>query len=126
MRSAHPSLANEIRNLEERLLQPQVRRSRALVDDLLAEDFVEIASDGRAYDKREVMQALENERPKSRSLSDWRLAQLADHVVFATFRSMRRDEASGETVESLRSSIWVHRQGRWQLLFHQGTICAPS
>ncbi len=28
--------------------------------------------------------------------------------------------------ESLRSSLWMHRDGRWQMQFHQGTLVPPK
>ena len=120
-----PSLSNHIRKLEEQLLSPAVRRSPDALAALLADEFVEFAVDGRSYAKAEVIAALQREAAYSRSLSDFHLVALADHVVLATYRALRRDKSSGEAVESLRSSVWTHRRDQWQLLFHQGTRVAP-
>ena len=56
------SLQEHIRDLEERLLRQEVRRSREALDELLADEFVEFASDGVAYDKTHVIAALQAER----------------------------------------------------------------
>jgi hypothetical protein len=119
------ALTAEIRALEERLLQPEVRRSRAALDRLLADDFVELASDGNAYDKAAVIAALEKERTFRRVIGGFRVAAIADGVVLATYEAVREDPGSGQTVESLRSSLW-RREGRgWRLVFHQGTVRRP-
>lgn len=119
-------LQKHIRELEERLLRPEVRRSPRLLDELLADEFVEFASDGAAYDKREVIDTLQSERSLHRSLTDFRLIVLAEGVVLSTYRSSRHGSSPQEAVDSLRSSIWKQRDGRWQLIFHQGTVSPRS
>ena len=114
-------LVEQIRDLEEQLLTPEVRRSPAALDALLANEFTEFASDGIAYTKVQVIDALQREAPYRRQLTDFHLLALAENVVLATFCATRRSETSTDNVESLRSSIWVHRNTRWQLVFHQGT-----
>ena len=118
------SLHEHLRELEERLLRPDARRSRQALDELLSDDFVEFASDGVAYDKAQVIDALEREAPFRRSLADFRIVPLAENVILATYSVTRQNVASNEVVDSLRSSIWTQRDGRWQLLFHQGTARA--
>ena len=115
------SLLEHIRELEERLLQPEVRRSRENLEELLADGFTEFASDGAAYTKAQVIDALQSELPSERSLIDFRLVALAEDVVLCTYRSTRRGDAVREPVESLRSSIWKRCNDRWQMIFHQGT-----
>jgi hypothetical protein len=123
--NAGRSLSDHIRELEEQMLRPEIRSSPATLGALLADDFVEFASDGAPYTKAQVIAALQHEVQYWRSLTDFRLRTLADHVVLATYRSVRRNEATGEAVESLRSSVWIHRNDQWQVLFHQGTRVAP-
>ena len=116
------TLANRIRALEERLLQPDVRKSPQELDRLLANEFVEFASDGRPYDKRQVIEALQHEGAFRRSLIDFNFRRLANDVALATFRAIREDTHSGEIVSSLRSSIWRRDANEWQVVFHQGTL----
>ncbi len=111
------ALADRIRELEERLLQPDVRKSPQELDRLLANEFLEFASDGRPYDKRQVIEPLQSEGAFRRSLIDFRLRLLADDVALATFRAIREDTHSGEIVSSLRSSIWRRRSNEWQVVF---------
>jgi hypothetical protein len=123
--SMPPSLSDQIRQLEQQLLAPEIRRSPSVLGALLADEFIEFASDGKAYTKRQVIAALQREGSYARSLANFHLVPLTEKVALATYRIDRRNLASGETAESLRSSVWAHRDGRWQLVFHQGTNVAP-
>jgi len=123
--SAMPSVAEHIRQLEEQMLRAETRRSGSALGALLADDFVEFASDGRMYTKAEIIAAIQCEAACLRSLAEFRLVALAESVVLATYRAARRDERSGGVVHSLRSSVWAHRERGWQLVFHQGTRVAP-
>ena len=118
------ALRDHIRELEERLLQPDARRSRPDLDRMLASEFVEFASDGTAYDRERVIEALQHETPFRRGLTDFQVTVIAENVLLATYRASRQSGESGEVVESLRSSIWKLRDDRWQLVFHQGTLLA--
>ena len=61
-----------LRELEERLLQPDVRRSPRALADLLADEFVEFGSSGRIFDKPQIIAALRDEPPIHRSLSEFK------------------------------------------------------
>ncbi|MBT3362619.1 MAG: DUF4440 domain-containing protein [Chloroflexi bacterium] len=109
-----------IRQLEQRLLQPDVRRSAKDVSELLADDFIEYGSSGRVFDKKQVVEGLQGEDPAQLAMSDFEAKTLAPGVVLATYRATRHNP-DGQTSQSLRSSIWKLIDGRWQITFHQGT-----
>ena len=113
------NITEHIRRLEERLLEPEVRSSPEELALLLADDFLEIGSSGRTFDKKKIIATLKGESVFDYSLHDFQVKQLSSGIALATYRIETRQEAEPRT--SLRSSIWVHRQGRWQLMFHQGT-----
>lgn len=118
---AEPSIEQHLRQLEEQLLRPDVRWSAEKLSALLADEFVEFGSSGRVFDKQQIIAALQAESPTRRSLADFKTSVLAPGMVLATYRAIR-DDASGESpTSSLRSSIWKLMDGRWQMLFHQGT-----
>jgi hypothetical protein len=115
-----PALVAHLRELEEQLLILSVRKNAGAIAALLADDFLEYGSSGRIYSKAEVLACLQDEPAAKLSLSDLHAVQLAESVVHVTYRSVR--EVSGEPpIPALRSSLWVLRDGRWQILFHQGT-----
>lgn len=118
------SMTENLRELEEQLLRPDVRHSREQVAALLADEFREFGSSGRIYDKQQILEELEDEGPARLSLSEFATVELAPGIVLATYQSSRQlgENESGEPeIRSLRSSLWMLRDGRWQMLFHQGT-----
>lgn len=52
------------------------------------------------------------------TLYDFEINPLSEDVVLTTFR-VKDDTRMQDT---LRSSIWKFRDGRWQMFFHQGTL----
>lgn len=98
------ALADLIKTLEARLLEPAVRRSEAALTELLAPDFVEFGRSGRRYDRPAVIAALQAEPPAAVTLSDFRLRRLAPDVVLATFRTERVDPAGGPAAAALRAA----------------------
>jgi hypothetical protein len=109
------------RDLEERLLRPEVRCSPDEAGKLLATDFIEFGSSGAVYSRQQILEALAKESPMESSATDFSVRVLCDGVVLVTYRSARNDRASGQEWHSLRSSIWKFVDGRWLMSFHQGT-----
>lgn len=117
---ADHKLAEHLRDLEERLLQPEVRQAAEAVAELVAEGFIEFGSSGRIYSRERIIEAMRSESPIRRSLTGFKTTMLAPGVVLATYRAVRNGSSGPES--SLRSSIWKLIDGRWQMMFHQGTV----
>jgi len=47
-------------------------------------------------------------------------------LALVTYRAERRNEFGALTAMSLRSSVWILRDNRWKILFHQGTPAAST
>jgi hypothetical protein len=114
-------LTAHLRHFEERLLDPAVRKDGAQLAALLADDFREFGSSGRTFTKSEIIADLNAEPSATLSLTDFTVQLLAPTIALATYRSTRRDHATGETTQALRSSIWTRQSDTWQMRFHQGT-----
>jgi len=110
-----------LRHLEEQLLHPKVRSSAQDVAALLTEDFLEFGSSGCIFTKQQIIESLLQEVLTRRTLSDFRTKMLAPGVALVTYRAVRQDEVEEQEACSLRSSIWRWEEGRWQMVFHQGT-----
>jgi hypothetical protein len=119
---AERSQAALLRHLEERLLEPEVRKSAQEVADLLADEFIEFGSSGRVLNKRQLIEILQHEPAVRISLLEFHASVLAPGVVLVTYRAVRRTAADGQPTRSLRSSVWKVIDGRWQMVFHQGTL----
>jgi len=68
---------------------------------------------------------LATEEPFEAEIEDFEAMELAADAVLVTYKvTLRRKGA--ESASSLRSSIWLKREGRWRILFHQGTATNRS
>jgi hypothetical protein len=111
-----------LRELEERLLQPALRKSAQVVADLLADEFIEFGSSGRVFNKQQIIENLQNEPPTQRAIVEFNTSVLAAGVVLVTYRMVKYNLAGEEPAYSLRSSIWKLIDDRWKIVFHQGTL----
>lgn len=109
-------LKDHIRQLEEKLLSPEVRSSRIELKKLLAEGFFEFGSSGKVLYKDDDIEEGGIGIVKM-TLSDFELHPLSESVVLATYRIF--NEVSKQ--HSIRSSIWKLNEGKWKMVFHQGT-----
>jgi hypothetical protein len=111
-------LIEEIRSLEERLLDPSVRASPEQLNH-----FLEVGQSGLQYDKAESIEGLTSESgtPPEFVISQFQARSLAPQLVLVTYRIAKRTGSSEQVQYSLRSSLWQQRSGRWQIVFHQGT-----
>jgi hypothetical protein len=110
------SLKEHLLQLEEKLLKPEIRTSSEEISKLLTDDFFEFGSSGNVWLKSDCV-GPGGLGIVDTKLQDFNINLLSDDVVLTTYRII--DGASGQ--QTLRSSIWKHQDGRWQMFFHQGT-----
>jgi hypothetical protein len=114
------AVEQELRELEARLAMPASSETRESLAALLAADFREFGASGRASDLATTLDAwLAGGRPTLK-LEDFRAEAVDANTALVTYVS-RSLPGPGWKPPALRSSLWVRRSGRWQLLFHQGT-----
>jgi hypothetical protein len=94
---------------------PAVRNSRDKLESLLSDDFMEIGSSGKTYDREQIINSLLKEVPGEINAKDFELRKLSDELSQLIYRSE-------STRRAIRSSIWKLEDGQWRMLFHQGTI----
>jgi hypothetical protein len=109
------------RDLEEKLLRQETRNSPGEVASLLHPDFFEFGGSGTVWNRQQTIDRLAQEHLMERSLTNLSVLPLAPDVTLVTYRAVGRDVAGGNEWHSLRSSIWKLTDGRWQVIFHQGT-----
>ena len=114
------SVADKLRAFEEQLLQTDFRRNRKAVSKLLANDFREFGSSGRVWNKQQILDQLETEPGFHAAIQDFQAIELVSGVFLVTYTA-GVDRTGAETAASLRTSIWIMRNGRWQMILHQGT-----
>lgn len=118
-------IAAELQRLEETLLNPEVRRSRARLDALLADDFLEYGASGRTYDKSALLSMTDKAYDGELLLHAFSAMALAPSVALVRYRSLLR-RADGRESHALRCSVWSLTEKGWQLVFHQGTPTVPE
>lgn len=118
-------IAAELKHLEETLLNPAVRRSRARLDALLADDFLEVGASGRTYDKSAILGMTDKAYDGQLSLHEFSATALAPSIALVRYRSLLR-RADGRESHALRCSVWSLTEKGWKLVFHQGTPTVPE
>ena len=119
------TLSEQLRRLELRLLEPEVRRDGRAIEEMLTEDFCEIGSSGRLFDRDAIVRELAKEPITIEfEASDFSVHEISSEVMQVLYMTTRRDERGEVIVRARRSSIWVKRDGKWSLKFHQGTKIA--
>jgi len=115
------ALAILLEQQEAALHRREVRASAQQLCELLDEDFEELGVSGTRWTRDTVIEALRNESFSERRISDFRLRSLSDGLALVTYRAQRLATPVRPGAESLRSSLWRCKGGRWRMVFHQGT-----
>jgi hypothetical protein len=111
------ALKKHLLELEQQLIEPTTRTTPAELDKLLADDFFEFGSSGSVWYKKDCVGG-SGLTVRKMTLSNFEIYPLSEEVVLATYRL--KDETRMQN--TLRSSLWKFKDGRWQMFFHQGTI----
>ena len=112
---------DEIRRAEIELLTSAVRRDSARLAELLHPEFVEVGHSGRLWSRDETIAALAHEPDReAAATSEGALHSVAPGLTLVTY------VVSGPEGDSRHSSLWVMRDGKLQIRFHQGTFISPS
>ncbi|MGE5363306.1 MAG: DUF4440 domain-containing protein [Bacteroidota bacterium] len=115
------SVIQYFRDLEDQLLNQEMRRLPEQLELLISDDFIEFGSSGRTYNKHEVIDAMLKESPRLISAVDFTVTELAQGIVLVTYCAAVSDISKATTTYSRRSSIWKNTNGNWEIVFHQGT-----
>jgi hypothetical protein len=108
--------------LEKELLQPNVRASSSgRLNELLANDYFEFGQSGKKYTKDGVLNLLPSHEEEKFVTSRFELMPLSPDTVLLTYFLERENLEAKNKNSSVRSSIWRMHNGKWQMIFHQGT-----
>ncbi len=111
-------LQEHLHSLEERLLHPDREKSRDSLLDLITPDFKEFCTSGRIFNANQLGHELVNSNPRNATMSHFYVTPLGENAALATYH------ITTSSSTSRHSSVWVQRNGKWQMYFHQGTISA--
>jgi len=105
---------------EKQHLALNVRSSAEQLNALLCDGFREFGASGKITDRAETVTSVTNSTEATDyKIDEYQIVHLgADHIL-ATYRLQ---EQRGELVRmTLRSTVWKLVEGKWRMLFHQGT-----
>jgi len=109
-----------IYELENKLLQPEIRNSPVEVAKILSQELLEYCSSGDIY----IYKA--NDCFPCGSIDykiyDFAVKMLKDDLALATFKLIKHSQPDENKKYSLLSSIWQLVDGNWKMIFHQGTL----
>jgi hypothetical protein len=121
-----PTLTEELLELEKKLVDPELRRTPEKLASLLGDDFMEFGSSGHAYNKKRILFLLRRHVPARLFIEEFRVFEIGDSAALVTYRTCTESTRVTASRYSLRSSLWVLRDGGLQMVFHQGTMVPES
>lgn len=91
-------------------------------EELVSPDFWEVGASGHRYSREFVLQVLQHRQQtpdaSTWQTSDWHLAEAGPGHYLLTYTLVQ----PGRTTRRL--SVWRRSGGRWQVIYHQGTVMA--
>ena len=81
---------------------------------MIPDDFLEFGASGGVWRAGEIRKAL-LEEPREVEMDDFTVLELGPDAALVTYRLV-------DPRPSNRSSLWLLRDGRWVMRFHQGTL----
>jgi len=119
------SLFEHLVERERCLLEPEIRQSAERLNQLLDDDFIEIAANGVIFDKQHVLDRLPSEVVPQFYNQHFQGRMLADDIAQLSYQAAFRRCARSEFSYSVRMSLWRRHGDDWKMVFHQGTPCLP-
>ncbi len=116
------AIRDALRAREPIFHRPEWGTRREDFEAMVEPDFWEVGASGQCYDRAFVLDTLvaRHAAPVHEDLqvSDFACRALGDDTYLVTYRL-----AQGERL-SRRSTIWRRHEGRWRIVYHQGTLIA--
>ena len=109
-------MESKILNLEKELLNPEIRKDKNRIKELIFEDFIEYCSSGFIY-KYKDNDTFTGSNTENWEIVDFKVKQLSENVCLALYKLSKHDDNKN----SLRSSVWKKVDKKWKMIFHQGT-----
>ena len=116
-------LIERILQLEKDLLKSEVRKSSQKINEILSDDFIEFCSSGSIYHYKngDIFQEKDDEIENNWEILDFEIKELSGNYVLALYKVIKLNEKDENKRSSIRSSIWKLYDGKWKMIFHQGT-----
>jgi ketosteroid isomerase-like protein len=117
--------AKELARLSQRIDEAYVKADTAFLDDLLANDWMHIGSDGRVKDKAVLLKALKERSTKYTAMdaSEVKVRVYGDTAVVTGRYVAKYQDQRREMIDAGRFGRVFRREGaRWQFVHGQSTL----
>lgn len=106
------------------LLKSEVRKSSEKISELISTEFIEFTSSGKviSYKEGQVYQDKNDNTEIEWEIRNFSIRELSNECVLAMYKVIKHNEIDENKKYSLRSSIWKCFDGKWKMIFHQGTL----
>ena len=101
--------------LESLLIAPTYAVPIEIINELIAEDYVEIGSTGQIFAKQDLLD-YHQASPKPIIIKDFQTKDLTDGLALIGYKTIE------DPISTIRTSIWREEEGTWRLVFHQATL----
>ena len=115
------NLEKIIFSLESEFQKPEVWKSIEKLGELISDDFYEITSLGLVTSKKDCLVNLPVAPEIKFVMTGFRINVLCLGMVQTLFKTEKTVVKTGKVSYSMRSSIWKNENGKWRMIFHQGT-----
>ena len=129
MREPDSDAMQQVIQAERAWLQAHVQRDTAVLDHLMANEYTQVDSHGRLVGKQEVLASfLSGTREWDWAGSDEYRVQIYGEVAVVCGRWRARGVNAGHSFDYAARyvSVWVYRDGRWQMVSDQATEIRPD
>jgi hypothetical protein len=119
-----PPTVEQLIGVEKKLIKAEAERDVATISVLLADDSISVSGTGVRMTKQDVLAAVPKIPPHEPDASDFTLLPLGFDGVMINYRLRSTETRNG--TEKVRlytvTSVWRRNpDGKWQLVYHQGT-----
>jgi hypothetical protein len=108
-------------SMELSLLDKNIRNDKNELKNIISSDFIEYSSSGKIYTYEDCIKYLPEENKQIKyNILNIEINKLSEDIILLLYTIEMEKENKMEV--SNRSSIWINKNGKWKILFHQGTI----
>lgn len=119
----------ELARIEQQLARAWVMGDRAVLDRIIADDWMTTDLTGRLQTKREIMAMMfaATATPiAAMTIDDVDVRLLGNDVAVVTGRTVARGSGSSVEIVLRFTDVFVMREGRWQVVASHGTQIAAA
>lgn len=126
---APDQIVKELREREPVFHRLPAQTTREELEPRLVSDFFEIGASGRIYSRDRVIETVvdryeRDEGELEHTITEFECRELSEHIFLVTYLLAQPDGPIVRTTR--RATVWTNELGRWQVVYHQGTIAEPT